>query len=97
MLTNEREKRICEKYSKRDSDGYVHCNDCPLRKSFLRCKSNSHYDRKTKMWELDELETTERSWFSECFKELIEAPERDPDMYEKVVEYYRLGHLRNGR
>ncbi len=57
MLTTEREKAICKKYSARDSKGYVHCNDCPLRKNSgtydFRCKANSHYNRKTKEWEYD--------------------------------------------
>ena len=53
MLTTEREKKICEKYSKRDSDYKVHCYECPLNKGGLYCKANSHYDRRTKEWEFD--------------------------------------------
>ena len=57
MLTNNREQKICEKYSKRDENDKVHCNECPLRKSEgnydFRCKANSHYNRKTKEWEYD--------------------------------------------
>lgn len=57
MLTNEREKAICKKYSTRDSEGKVHCNECPLNKSKgmwnAICKANSHYNRKTKEWEYD--------------------------------------------
>ena len=56
MLTNEREKAICKKYSTRDSDGIVLCNACPLCKGSgydFRCKANSHYNRKTKEWEYD--------------------------------------------
>ena len=56
MLTTEREKRICEKYGKRDSDGKVHCNECPLSKNGVHCKANSHYDSKAKEWEFDEWE-----------------------------------------
>lgn len=58
MLTNPREQKICDKYSKRDVDGYVHCKECPLTKGDanyydFRCKANSHYDRHTKEWEYD--------------------------------------------
>lgn len=56
MLTTEREKRICEKYGKRDADYKVHCFECPLNKGGLHCKANSHYDRKTKEWEFDDIE-----------------------------------------
>lgn len=58
MITTEREKRICKKYSAKDSMGFVHCKECPLNKSKslydFRCKANSHYDRKSKEWEYDE-------------------------------------------
>ena len=30
MKLNDKEKEICEKYSARDADGYVHCSECPL-------------------------------------------------------------------
>lgn len=57
MITNEREKRICDKYSAYDSHGFVHCKECPLSKSRgdydFRCKANSHYNRRTKEWEYD--------------------------------------------
>lgn len=53
MLTNDREKRICAKYSAYDEDGYVHCRECPLSKSDLKCKAIAHYDRKTKVWVSD--------------------------------------------
>ena len=52
-----KEKKICEEYSKRDSQGKVHCRICPLRigKGFdFRCKANSVYNRKTKEWEYKE-------------------------------------------
>lgn len=58
MLKTDKEKSICEKYSKRDETGHVHCHDCPLVKGDyrfydFRCKANSHYDRMTKEWEYD--------------------------------------------
>lgn len=58
MITNYREKRICDKYSASDETGHVHCKDCPLKKGNpsrydFRCKANSHYNRKTKDWEYD--------------------------------------------
>ena len=44
----ERQKKICEKYSARDADGYVHCNECPLLidKYEYMCKANSVYNRR---------------------------------------------------
>lgn len=59
MLTNERERKICEKYITRDERRKVHCNECPLAKGDVRhwdfrCKANSHYDRKTMEWEFDD-------------------------------------------
>ena len=56
MLKTERQKDICRKYSARDKDGYVHCNDCPLvvDRKYHMCRSNSHYDRKLKEWVPDE-------------------------------------------
>ena len=63
MITTKREQAICEKYRKRDSNGYVHCYECPLRKEvgfyYTLCKSNSHYNRHTKEWEYDEVEVEE--------------------------------------
>lgn len=57
MITNSREQKICDKYSARDEYGFVHCMECPLRKSKgewdFRCKGNSHYNRITKEWEFD--------------------------------------------
>ena len=60
MLTNNREKKICEKYSARDEHDRVHCWECPLQKGDFerwdfRCKANSHYDRHTGEWEYDEV------------------------------------------
>lgn len=50
----DREKKICAKYSTRDEEGFVHCNECPLvvDKGNHLCKANSHYNRRTKEWEL---------------------------------------------
>jgi len=57
MLTNDRERKICAKYSVRGEGGLVNCRSCPLRKGTdsydFRCKANSHYDRHTKDWEYD--------------------------------------------
>lgn len=58
MIKNEREQKICDKYSARDDTGHVHCYECPLSKGNpqrydFRCKANSHYDRHTKEWEYD--------------------------------------------
>ena len=57
MLKSERQKNICRKYSARDKDGYVHCNDCPLvvDRKYHMCRSNSHYDRRLKEWVPDEV------------------------------------------
>lgn len=58
MITNEREQKVCDRYSKRDAQGKVHCKECPLSKAQdtwdFRCKANSHYNRKTKEWEYDD-------------------------------------------
>ena len=60
MLTTERERKICEKYSCVDEEtGKVRCYECPLRKGEgydFRCKANSHYDRKKQSWEYDPVE-----------------------------------------
>lgn len=58
MLTNDRERKICEKYSAPDENGFVHCHECPLNKGNprqydFRCKAVCHYDRRTKEWEYD--------------------------------------------
>ena len=50
MLTNDREKRICAKYSAKDDEGRVRCSECPLVKGDLMCKAIAYYDRKTKEW-----------------------------------------------
>ena len=58
MLKNDREKRICERYSKRDAEGLVHCKECPLAKDIGICKAVAHYDRHSKEWVLDKEATT---------------------------------------
>lgn len=64
MLMNEKDKKICEKYSAYDEDGFVHCNECPLQKGNpklwdFRCKANSHYDRHLRDWVYDSTEVIE--------------------------------------
>lgn len=56
MLTNDREKSICARYSARDAEGFVHCKECPLVKDIYQtlCKANAHYDRHSREWVLDE-------------------------------------------
>jgi len=58
MLTNDREREICNKYSKQDETGHVHCCDCPLVRpspySDLSCKATAHYDRHLREWVPDE-------------------------------------------
>lgn len=57
MLTNDKEKEICEEYSTRDERGVSHCRECPLRRSNnqwdFQCKANSHYDAKLREWVYD--------------------------------------------
>ena len=54
MLT-EKQKKICEKYSARDENGFVHCKECPLAIDHdgHTCKANMHYDRSIKEWVRD--------------------------------------------
>ena len=59
MLKTEKDKAICAKYGARDAEGFVHCNECPLRLSErwdlpLACKATHHYDPKKKEWVLDD-------------------------------------------
>ena len=59
MLTNDHERKICEKYSvKQDLGGGCFCYKCPLWKGTdkydFRCKANSHYNRNTREWEYDD-------------------------------------------
>lgn len=58
MLTNDRERKICAKYSAYDENGKVHCLECPLQKGYprwwdFRCKANSHYDLNMREWVYD--------------------------------------------
>lgn len=64
MLTTERQKRICARYSARDENGYVHCNDCPLvvNPYQLMCRAIAHYDRHSREWVYD----TERDERRNC-------------------------------
>lgn len=57
-LTTDRERRICRKYSAPDGEGMVHCRECPLVKSaqYTMCKANSHFNRNTREWEMDDME-----------------------------------------
>lgn len=56
MLTNERQKRICTKYSAKDAEGHVHCDECPLviHAGWIMCRANAHYDRHLWNWEFDD-------------------------------------------
>ena len=58
MLKTAREKAICAKYSAQDSEGFVHCHECPLQvgefKSDCMCKATCHYNRHTREWEYDD-------------------------------------------
>lgn len=58
MITNDRGRRVCEKYSRRDETGRVHCNSCPLKVDAedLMCKANSHWDRHKREWVPDWVE-----------------------------------------
>lgn len=52
MILNQKDQKICDKYSAYDNSGRVHCWECPLIKGDpsqydFRCKANSHYNRKT--------------------------------------------------
>ena len=58
MLKNDRERKICEKYSARDRFGFVHCRECPLNVGNpanwdFRCKATHTYNRRTREWERD--------------------------------------------
>lgn len=64
-MLNNREQKICDKYSRIDEEGKVHCMECPLRVGTgefdFRCKANSYYDKKTKEWILDTNNIKEKS------------------------------------
>lgn len=60
-LTNEREKRICARYSTAGEDGKVKCLTCPLNyinygtdMPPMTCKAIMHYDRHRREWVDDE-------------------------------------------
>lgn len=61
MLKTEKDKAIHIKFSTRDENGYVHCNECPLMiNSYeLMCKANASYNRKSREWEFDDVEQEE--------------------------------------
>ena len=49
MILTPEEQAICDKYSAYDSNGYVHCSECPLYIGEpglwdFRCKANGYYD-----------------------------------------------------
>ena len=59
-LKNERERRICAKYSAVDSFGNVHCCDCPLNYMHFKsdmpemtCKAFMTWDRHKREWVQD--------------------------------------------
>lgn len=56
MLTD-KQKKICEKYSKRDENDQVHCQECPLAISHAdaTCRAFMHYDRKKHEWMEDDM------------------------------------------
>lgn len=56
MLSTDEQREICSRYSKRDEDGFVHCNECPLVISvyWCMCHANSHYDPDECEFVLDE-------------------------------------------
>lgn len=58
MLKSKTDRKICERYSKRDENGLVRCSQCPLMHGNpdgydFRCKATCHYDRKKKEWVYD--------------------------------------------
>lgn len=56
MLTTDRQKATCAKYSKRDENGRVHCSECPLviDRDERTCRNFMHWDRHLKGWVMDE-------------------------------------------
>ena len=56
MLTTSDLIDVCKKYSARDKDYKVHCNECPLvvDKNYAMCMANSHLNYENKTWELDQ-------------------------------------------
>lgn len=51
MKLTEEEKKICREYSARDSEGFVHCRECPLAT-----------DRRYAMWEMCRKTMTKEEW-----------------------------------
>lgn len=105
MFTNEKEKRICEKYGVRDAEGYVHCSECPLVRpspySDVSCKATAHYDRHLKEWVPDEVEKKQmdeykygmrlRGFSLGCqpMEGLIEYRDDPTGMYYNILLYSR--------
>ena len=59
MLKTEEEKKICKQYGSHDSEGFVHCDECPLNLAVelhgeLACKATHHFDEKLNDWILDD-------------------------------------------
>lgn len=76
-LTNDKERKICAKYSVYGDNGKVSCHECPLAKGDFRwwdfrCKANSHYNRRKKEWEYDECSsvTIEKKILPKYFREV---------------------------
>ena len=49
-MLSDKDKKICEKYSARDKNGFVHCRDCPLvvNKAKCLCKARTLFPSKRK-------------------------------------------------
>lgn len=58
MLTSERQKHICAKYSTKNAEGKVRCSECPLVISYAwsMCRANAHYDRHLREWDFDNID-----------------------------------------
>lgn len=60
MLKTDLDRAVCRKYSQRDAHGLVHCNDCPLNRTYnepygeIKCKATHHWDAEKKRWMPDE-------------------------------------------
>ncbi len=95
MALTEKQKRICEKYSARDKDGFVHCKECPLvvdHYSFT-CRANSHYDRHRREWVADKMQNNLRGLaeqqdgilyieqVEEWIEEIVEQLEEESDFF----------------
>ena len=98
MLTNEREKKICEKYSKKDEKGKYHCYECPLNKSEYRydyrCKAICHYDKHLRKWvydgywkNYDELTDEEMKSGLYCIRDIKTTP-ADADFMNGLESWY---------